>query len=109
MKQRIIQFHTEDICQDPEAVEAALNKAVSRDGKRYWISGVCQTGSNVIFPLEELTDGTERSYLLRQFLGYSAEDLIADVVSHWQGQISTRGTVTMPGSLFGLFEKTVRN
>ena len=105
MRQRIVQFETDEIIDDPEAVEAALNKAICRDGKHYWISGGCQAGSRVVFPLEEVTDNARYTYKVRELFGASAEDLIADIASHWQGHLSTRGVVNVPECLFGIFEK----
>ena len=62
-------YNIKEITIDHRGVSDALNKGCTRDHTTYRISGVCQVGDTVLFPMEEATQQANVKYLLAPFSG----------------------------------------
>ena len=109
MSFRIVKFHINEVVLDCSAVNDGLNDACHRNGNNYRISGVFQADNQVIFNLEEQLGEPLLHYTIAEFMGNNEEDIIADIYSHWQSGISTRGMIDVKGASYGIFEKPLED
>ncbi len=104
MKPRLQIYDIKEITIDYEGVSDALNKGCTRDNTLYRITGVCQVGDTVFFPMEEAAQQAKVKYLLAPFSGISRDKVQADIVTRWASGFATKGLIELSASFIGLFE-----
>ena len=104
MKPRLQIYNVKEIAIDYEGVSDALNKGCARNNTSYQITGVCQVGDTIFFPMEEAAQRAKVKYLLAPFSGTSRDKVQADIVTRWASAFATKGLIELSASFIGLFE-----